>query len=185
MSIRYMILGSLMERPLHGYLLKTEAFRRVFSEFGVNDNQIYPTLKKLEHDGLIRKKIERFGGRPDRHVYSITAQGKKEFLKWLESGEGEERSFRYEFFRSDVFFIRCNFIRHLDGPRAAEKIRTQMRTVSETISDLKAAHADMTRRGVDPLHVSILEYGIKTQETRLAWLEDFLKLVRKNTREAR
>jgi hypothetical protein len=41
----------------------------------------------------------------------------------------------------------------------------------------------MTRRGVDPLHVSILEYGIKSQETRLAWLEDFLKLVRKNTRE--
>ncbi len=71
-----MLLGSLMERPLHGYLLKTEAFRRVFREFGVNDNHLYPTLKKLEEEGLIRKKAEISEGRPDRHVYSITARGK-------------------------------------------------------------------------------------------------------------
>ncbi|MGS0763476.1 helix-turn-helix transcriptional regulator [Syntrophomonas curvata] len=177
--LKYMLLGALMERSLHGYQLKSTAFQKMFADFGINDGQLYPLLKKLEQADLIRKNVEHQEGAPSRHVYSITAAGRKDFRQWLESSEGEERSFRYDFFRKDTFFVRCNYIQYLDKETATAKIRQQMDTVAKTIADLQKARASMISRKVSPLRISILEYGIKSQETRAEWLNDFLKEVQK------
>ena len=67
MSVKYMILGSLMEVPNYGYLIKTKFFKKVFSDFGINDGQLYPTLNKLEKEGLIRKEVIYQEGSPNRH----------------------------------------------------------------------------------------------------------------------
>jgi DNA-binding PadR family transcriptional regulator len=168
-----MILGWLLDGPVHGYKLKKGPMAKMFSEFGINDNQLYPALAKLEGQGFIEKAIERRDGSPSRNVYAITDSGRREFMEWLRSSEGEKRTFRYDFFRKDDFFIRCNFISHLEKEEALDKVDRQARSVEETIGDLKAAGDDMRRRGVDPLHVKILEYGIQSQETRRRWLDEF------------
>ncbi len=173
MSLPHMILGWLMDGPVHGYGLKKGPMAKIFSEFGINDNQLYPALGKLEARGLIAKSVEAREGAPSRNVYTITESGRREFLEWLRSGDGEERTFRYEFFRKDDFFIRCNFIGHLKKKEALEKVDRQSLSVEETIRDLTAARDDMLRRGVDPLHVKIVEYGIQSQETRRRWLDEF------------
>ena len=156
--LKYMLLGALMDRSLHGYKLKSIGFKRIFDDFGINDGQLYPLLKKLEQANLIEKSIEHQKGAPSRHVYSITDAGREDFQQWLESSEGEEKSFRYDFFRKDTFFIRCNYIKYLD---------------KQTYSSM------LIRREVNPLRISILEYGIKSQETRAEWLNDFLREVEK------
>ena len=45
--------------------------------------QIYPTLERMERDGWIagREVIQR--GRPNKRVYSITAEGRRVLLEWL------------------------------------------------------------------------------------------------------
>lgn len=177
--LRYMLLGALMERSLHGYQLKSTVFKKIFADFGINDGQLYPLLKKLEQANLIEKNIEYQEGAPSRHVYSITAAGREDFRQWLESNEGEERSFRYDFFRKDTFFIRCNYIQYLDKETAAAKIRQQMDTVAKTIADLQKARESMISKELNPLRISILEYGIRCQETRAEWLNDFIKEVQK------
>ena len=53
--IKYLILGSLMERPFHGYDLKSNFFKKIFKDFGINDGQLYPALKKLNQEGLIKR----------------------------------------------------------------------------------------------------------------------------------
>ncbi len=175
--LKYMLLGALMERSLHGYKLKSLGFKKMFDDFGINDGQLYPLLKKLEQANLIEKNIEHQEGAPSRHVYSITAAGREDFQQWLESSEGEERSFRYDFFRKDTFFIRCNYIQYLDKQTATIKIKQQMDIVEKTIADLQKARESMIRKEVNPLRIRILEYGIRTQETRAQWLNDFLKEV--------
>jgi DNA-binding PadR family transcriptional regulator len=175
--LKYMLLGALMERSLHGYKLKSLGFKKMFDDFGINDGQLYPLLKKLEQANLIEKSIEHQEGAPSRHVYSITAAGREDFQQWLESSEGEERSFRYDFFRKDTFFIRCNYIQYLDKQTATIKIKQQMDIVEKTIADLQKARESMIRKEVNPLRIRILEYGIRTQETRAQWLNDFLKEV--------
>ena len=177
--LKYMLLGALMDRSLHGYKLKSIGFKRIFDDFGINDGQLYPLLKKLEQANLIEKSIEHQKGAPSRHVYSITDAGREDFQQWLESSEGEEKSFRYDFFRKDTFFIRCNYFQYLDRETATAKIKQQIDTVEKTIADLQKARESMIRREVNPLRISILEYGIKSQETRAEWLNDFLREVEK------
>jgi DNA-binding PadR family transcriptional regulator len=180
MSARNMILGSLMESPVHGYDLKKRVFRKVFSDFGINDGQLYPLLNKLEAEGLIRKQVIVQEGAPSRHKYFITDAGRAAFASWLESPEGEERSMRYDFMRKDEFFTRCNYIRHLDKKRAVAKMERQIQLVRDTLADFHAARDSMMDKNVDPYRIRLLEYGIKNQEARLAWLQDFLSDIRKD-----
>jgi len=174
-SLKYMVLGFLMEGPSHGYELKSGPFKKVFKDFGINDGQLYPLLKKLEQEGLITKTVQLQEGLPNRHIYSLTGAGKDEFLAWLTSDEGEEISFRYDFFRKDLFFIRCNYIRYLPPEVARVKVKRQMETVASTITDLQKARDSMLAKGVDPVRVSIIEYGIRIQEVRGEWLAKFIQ----------
>lgn len=180
MSAKRMIMGALMESPAHGYDLKRCMFRKVFSDFGINDGQMYPMLKKLEGEGLIRKQVVQQEGVPNKHKYSITDAGRSDFIEWLQSDEGEERSIRYDFMRKDVFFIRCNYIRHLEKARAVEKMEQQIKIVERTLEDFRSARERMIEKKVDPYRVKILEYGIRNQEARLDWLRDFLEQIKKD-----
>lgn len=173
MSLKYLLLGALMERSYHGYEFKSGAFKRLFGDFGINDGQLYPTLHRLENERLIERQIEHQDNAPNRHVYSITEKGRRDFLLWLHSDQGEERSFRYDFLRKDTALIRCNFIRYLDKPAALQKIQQQMRMVERTLTDLQQAREAMISKGVDILRVRILEYSIQIQETRYEWLQQF------------
>lgn len=180
MSARNMILGSLMESPVHGYDLKKRVFRKVFSDFGINDGQLYPLLKKLETEGLIRKEVIVQEGAPSRHKYYITDAGRAAFAAWLESSEGEERSMRYDFMRREEFFTRCNYIRHMDKKSAVAKMERQILLVRETVADFNRARERMLDKNVDPYRIKLLEYGIGNQEARLAWLEGFLADIKKD-----
>jgi PadR family transcriptional regulator AphA len=179
MSVKYMILGGLMFNCSHGYEIKSQMAQKVTGEFGINDGQLYPTLKKLEEEGLVVKTVEHQTGAPSRHIYSITDKGRKDFEAWLESSEGEDRAFRYDFFRKDIFCIKSNFIRFLGKKKAAEKIQRQIEIVQSIIADLAIAIKHMKERKVDPLHIKIWEYGIMNYKTRLRWLKQFLQEVKK------
>lgn len=174
MSVKYAILGGLMKRPRYGYQFKVTAIETIAREFGINDGQIYPTLKKLEKEGLITKQVEVQDSAPNRHMYTITDKGRSEFLQWMKDTEGEERTFRYDFLRKDVFFSKCVFINRLDKESAIEKVQKQMETVEKTIEDLKHARINMAALGVDILKIKILGYGIMEQEARIEWLKQFM-----------
>jgi DNA-binding PadR family transcriptional regulator len=180
MSAKHMIMGALMDCPLHGYDMKKKVFKKVFSDFGINDGQLYPLLKKLEKEGIIRKEVVQQEGIPNRHKYSLTKEGRREFQEWLESSEGEERSIRYEFMRKDVFFIRCNYVRRLDKDKAIKKMESQIEIVERTIEDFLWARQRMIEKNVDPYRVKILDYGIKNQEARLEWLREFLEEIKRD-----
>lgn len=174
MSLKYLLLGTLMERPYHGYELKSSIFKKTFKDFGINDGQLYPLLKKLEQEQLIEKTVQYQENLPSRNMYTITDIGKTDFLEWLASNEGEDISFRYDFFRKDPFFIRCNFIRYLSPEISQQKVNLQLEVVRNTINDLTNARDAMTKKKVDPVRISILEYGLSIQKVREQWLIDFL-----------
>ncbi len=46
-----------MNESSHGYKLKANHLSKLRMEFGINDGQLYPTLKKLENEGLIKKEV--------------------------------------------------------------------------------------------------------------------------------
>jgi len=46
-------------------------------------SQIYPTLKQLEGEGLAAMEMEVQDDKPNRKVYAITGDGRRELLDWL------------------------------------------------------------------------------------------------------
>jgi DNA-binding PadR family transcriptional regulator len=86
-SLELALLGLIAEddRPRSGYDL-VQAFRiSMVHYWHAHPGQIYPTLERMERDGWIagREVIQR--GRPNKRVYSITAEGRRVLLEWLRS----------------------------------------------------------------------------------------------------
>jgi DNA-binding PadR family transcriptional regulator len=86
-SLELALLGLIAEedRPRSGYDL-VQTFRiSMVHYWHAHPGQIYPTLDRMERDGWIagREVIQR--GRPNKRVYSITAEGRRVLLEWLRS----------------------------------------------------------------------------------------------------
>jgi DNA-binding PadR family transcriptional regulator len=85
MTSQDVILGILMKKNLTGYDIKHE-LETIFSYFyNASYGTIYPTLSKMEKEGLITKQCIVQEGKPNKNVYTITAEGKERFLAYLQS----------------------------------------------------------------------------------------------------
>src|SRR5260370_33483744 len=83
MYVDILILEYLAQRPAHGYEIK-RAVEEIHGEtYSINNNQLYPTLRRFEEMGAITREEVRAQGRPDRHIYSITDRGHELLLAML------------------------------------------------------------------------------------------------------
>jgi DNA-binding PadR family transcriptional regulator len=73
------LLGLLMESPLHGYEIRQMLDQRMVHVVRIPPGTIYYTLKKLEQQRLVEMSTERAGNRPERQVYRITEGGRARF----------------------------------------------------------------------------------------------------------
>src|SRR2546428_10401874 len=80
---RYAILGVLSRRPMSGYDVKKLIDRSIAHFWSESYGQIYPILNRLAAEGLAERRRERQRGQPDRHLYSLTSQGRAELPPWL------------------------------------------------------------------------------------------------------
>jgi len=93
---RYALLGLLSLGPRSGYDLKKLIDRSIAHFWSESFGQIYPILRRLEAEGLARRRSQRQDGKPDRQVYSLTTKGQEELQRWL------EQPARPEGFRSEL-----------------------------------------------------------------------------------
>jgi DNA-binding PadR family transcriptional regulator len=82
-GLREAILGLLAIRPMTGYDL-SRSYRRALQQIWyAPSGQVYPTLRKMKRDGLLRLSIKVQRHRPNRKVYALTAEGRKLLVQWL------------------------------------------------------------------------------------------------------
>lgn len=84
MSLRGAILGFLALEPTSGYTLKQRFDGSVRSFWSATQSQIYRELHALEHEGLVLVEAVPGNGKPERKVYSLTADGRSALQHWLE-----------------------------------------------------------------------------------------------------
>jgi DNA-binding PadR family transcriptional regulator len=73
--VEIIVLRRLFGGPCHGYELR----KRVEETTGVrlNNNSLYPALKRFEEAGAVTKTAQEQPGRPPRLVYTITGTGRE------------------------------------------------------------------------------------------------------------
>lgn len=72
-----LVLGALRDGPLHGYRIAQSIHARSDGLLKMGDNQIYPTLHRLELEGLVSAEWHQQEGKPARKTYALTKEGDK------------------------------------------------------------------------------------------------------------
>lgn len=84
MNVRTLCLAILNIQDATGYEIKKLSTEGEFQHFvEVSFGSIYPALSKLEQDGMVSSHIATQDGKPNRKIYSITTQGKSEFINLI------------------------------------------------------------------------------------------------------
>lgn len=172
MSLKHALLGFLNYGPHTGYELKKVFDVSVAHFWNAELSQIYPTLKSLETEGLVEMEVEVQADRPNRKVYSITKDGRRELLDWLAT-PAEEDQIR------ETLLIKVWFGSSL---RQGE-ILAVLQTRAEELRDKLAYYASgcgfvrgyTHRTGMDSEALFwqlTLDAGVKHTQASLEWVEE-------------
>ena len=171
MSLKYAILGILIEKPMHGYELKRAVSPALSRDRLMNDGVLYPLLAKMEKEGLVRGKVERGDKRPNRRVFHPTASGRRVFFEWLRGSALEEDLVTYDFFLGHPFLSKCVFFKHLTREEIRAKLIAQRESSLAKLEAFDRIRKGMVERGVDPFRIAILDLGIAQHREKIRWLE--------------
>jgi len=82
--IELCILAILSKKDMYGYELSEYISKKI----DISDGTVYPILRKLKSDGLVKTYLSEESGGPPRKYYSITKTGLEQFKndssEWLE-----------------------------------------------------------------------------------------------------
>ena len=76
-----LVLALLAERPMHGYDLAKAIEERSSGTLAPGQGTLYPTLHRLERNGLIAGQWMAASGGPERRVYRLTPNGRAVLLE--------------------------------------------------------------------------------------------------------
>jgi len=172
MSAKHLILGWIKNSPTHGYNIKKCYQEFINPDQKLNDAKLYPLLREMESEGLVKREIENRESGPSRKIIKITKKGRKEFENWLRSNSGEtycERP-RYDFFRAFPFLGKFAFFYELDAPTIIKKIDEQVAVHNTKLKDFKTAKTKMIGKGLQSCKIQAIDFGIMLEETILNWL---------------
>jgi PadR family transcriptional regulator PadR len=76
-STELLLLSLLAERPMYGYQISQELERRSKGYFEIKEGLLYPTLHRMEKEGLISSYWQTAGEARRRKYYTLTERGSK------------------------------------------------------------------------------------------------------------
>ncbi len=71
------ILSLINQLPMYGYQIKKESEQRTAGYLKMKGGTIYPSLTRLERNGLVASRWKRTGKRRGRRYYQITEKGRQ------------------------------------------------------------------------------------------------------------
>jgi DNA-binding PadR family transcriptional regulator len=133
------VLALLGDGPAHGYALKVNFDAAVGPEWGaLSIGHLYQVLDRLRRDGLVHSTVVPQQTRPDRTVYEITEQGRRELSAWLEAPTPRQSGHRDD----QVLKIMAAARVDADAVRGVtRRQRSYLYGELRTVRDLRQAHA--------------------------------------------
>ena len=119
-AVEYVVLGFLLEHPMHGYELRDRLTAGLGSLWRIATSQLYSVLHRLEERHWVCCDIEPQEDRPTRKVYRVTAAGEKAFWAWAVSPVRHLRDVRVE------FLAKLYLLRRLAPHRVADLVTAEI-----------------------------------------------------------
>ncbi len=81
-NLEAMVLGALKDGPLHGYAIAKAIENQSGEALKVGENQLYPTLHRLEREEFVEAEWQPQENKPPRKTYKLTETGKGKLAKF-------------------------------------------------------------------------------------------------------
>jgi len=162
----YLLLGTLMSGPKHGYEIRQFLGTTLGSTWQVGTSQLYNLLKRLEWEGLVSSNLETQEDRPSKRVFYLSEAGEKSFLAWLNCSTDNVRDLRVEFLAKLFFFQRLR----LEG--GDDLINRQIKVMNKAKERLQQRYEN----GEDPYDRLVLDFKMSTVYAWLDWLDTKAKV---------
>ncbi|MGH3087112.1 MAG: PadR family transcriptional regulator [Rubrobacteraceae bacterium] len=168
MYVEVLILSNLLGGSSYGYEIKKNVERVMGGAFAINNNVLYPALRKFEQMGAVEKEVERQEGKPNRHVYRATELGREIFGEML-------REFPPEKAGNDAeFLVRVAFMHLLEPEERLRILRTRKEFLEGVLGHLSAVRPDAEESGY-PHAAKVLGFWRGQREREIEWIEELAK----------
>jgi DNA-binding PadR family transcriptional regulator len=172
-STRLFILGTLLgSGPMHGHQIRREAqLNRTELWTEVQVGALYGALHRLEAEGLIAAvRSEQQGRYPERTVYAITDEGRREFSAL------RSIYLRDAALRSDPFDLALSLSSDLPTDELRNTIQDRIQTLAAAAQSLGHQY-DEARHWLTPRESAIFRHLAVRLEAELAWHRELLLTV--------
>lgn len=159
--VEILILRHLTKRPAHGYELR----KRVEHTTGVrlNNNSLYPALRRFEEAGAVTRSEEPQEGRPPRLVYALTPLGRELLHDMLADLPPEQAQDDYE------FLARLGQFSLLDPAERLAVLDARDKALEERIAHLAEMFG---RTGGDRWAETVMTELSRRDEAERAWIAE-------------
>lgn len=166
------ILGLLKEAPLHGYELRKRLNALLGAFRALSYGTLYPALKSLLAEGLIREAGHADGpapplaGKRARIVYELTAEGKERFNSLVrEPGPSA--------WEDDTFDVHFAFFARTDAATRLQILEGRRTRLQERLDGVRRSMA-RTRERFDQYTLELQQHGLESVEREVRWLSDLI-----------
>ncbi len=168
-AVTPVVLGLLALGARSGYDIKSAVDRSTRFFWAASYGQIYPELRRLEAEGLVRGEDAPNGAR-GRRVYELTDAGRQALEDWL---VGPTTTIEYR----DESLLRLFFADAVPREQALGLLEARKRGHEQYLDVLKAIDS---RPGTDPDFVDlVLRWGIDFNEWGRQWCEQQLRRLKR------
>jgi DNA-binding PadR family transcriptional regulator len=159
--VEILILRHLTRRPAHGYELRKRVGRT--TGFVLNNNSLYPALKRFEEAGAVTRAAQPQEGRPPRHVYTLTDLGRDllhDMLAELPSEQARD---------DNEFLARLGQFSLLDSAERMAVLDARDQALRDRLEHFAAMHELASG---EPWAAVVTAELIRRDEQERAWLAD-------------
>ena len=170
MYLEILILAHLARQPAHGYEIKKRVEYNTGGSRALNNNMLYPALRRFEEMGAVHREVVRQQGKPDRHIYSLTDRGIEILQSLLREFPAELAVDEAEFMTRVAFF-------DLLEPETRREIlamrEAMLRRLLEHYTQVIEGTDDAERR---PYIVHVLAFNEQRTRHELEWIADLRRV---------
>lgn len=171
MYLDILILAMIRDQPRHGYEIK----KRVGGVLGIgvslNNNILYPALRRFEEEGAVKSKLEPGDGSPSRRVFQLTPRGDELLRTMLEDFPPERAESEPE------FLVRLAFFELVDREVRLDILATRRQVVAKELD-----HVTGIRKLLDPktdrYPAELIDFLIESLGREVGWLDRLKRKVK-------
>ncbi|TKR23384.1 helix-turn-helix transcriptional regulator [Cellulomonas hominis] len=164
MTVEIYALSVLRHGPVHGYELKRRIRRPSIAP--VNNNALYPALRRLEGAGAVTRSVEQVEGRPARNVFAITDSGRALLLDLVSTLPRELAA------DDEEFLLRVSFFDELAVPARLDVLGARRTVVEEALGQVRGLLAEPPADAARRWRRRAQEQLVDRLEQELRWLDE-------------